>query len=420
MDTKKILILCDLFPPAFGPRMGYLCKYLKALGWTPTVVTEASSDNTFAFLSGNCAVTAVSFYRAKGRIAKRIEWFIFFLLNLFFNYKDRLFYRKAREVAEKEKFNLILCSTYRTFPLGAAMRLARRYNLPLVADLRDIIEQYAGNEYISSSFKTLPFLDRWITAFFKWKSLTRRNKVLRFAGCVTTVSPWHVEVLKKYNPDVELIYNGYDPDIFYPEQIKTEQFVITYTGRLLSLAMRDPSLLFEAVAQLSCEGKISPGDFRIKWYIDNDSEKILLPLVRQYGIMEYMDYPGYIPASEIPALLNRSSVLLQLTNKATGTGPKGLMTTKFFEALAVEKPVLCVRSDEQCLEQAIRETGAGLSARTVEEVKVFLLEKYAEWKQKGYTTVPVKKDIIRKYSRVEQARQFTAIFEELTVPEKRE
>ena len=44
----KLLLICDLFPPAFGPRMGYLCKYLQQTNWHPTVLTEQISDQTFA------------------------------------------------------------------------------------------------------------------------------------------------------------------------------------------------------------------------------------------------------------------------------------------------------------------------------------------------------------------------------------
>ena len=61
----KILILCDMFPPAFGPRMGYLCKYMKRAGWEPVVVTERIDDNTFSFLKGETSVTYVNFFRSK-------------------------------------------------------------------------------------------------------------------------------------------------------------------------------------------------------------------------------------------------------------------------------------------------------------------------------------------------------------------
>ena len=36
---KRLLILCDMFPPAFAPRMGYLCKYLKRSGLEVHVVS---------------------------------------------------------------------------------------------------------------------------------------------------------------------------------------------------------------------------------------------------------------------------------------------------------------------------------------------------------------------------------------------
>jgi hypothetical protein len=54
------------------------------------------------------------------------------------------------------------------------------------------------------------------------------------------------------------------------------------------------------------------------------------------------------------------------------------MTTKFFEAVGVEKPVLCVPNDEGCLAQVIEEVNAGLAANTALEVQDFIKEKYNE------------------------------------------
>ena len=86
------------------------------------------------------------------------------------------------------------------------------------------------------------------------------------------------------------------------------------------------------------------------------------------------------------------------------------MTTKFFEALGVEKPVLCVPSDEECLAQVIKETNAGLAATSTEQIKTFILEKYAEWKQNGYTRQKVNKEIKQQFTRQYQAKQFEQIF----------
>lgn len=75
-----------------------------------------------------------------------------------------------------------------------------------------------------------------------------------------------------------------------------------------------------------------------------------------YPVARYMDFFDYVPASEIPGVLNHSSILLQLANTFASNGPKGFMTTKLFESMAVEKPLLCVKSDESYLEETIRIT----------------------------------------------------------------
>ena len=237
--------------------------------------------------------------------------------------------------------------------------------------------------------------------------------MLQKADFITTISPWHVKQLSKYASHIELIYNGYDPEIFYPVQHVTSQFIITYTGRLISLATRDPLLLFEAIAQLNMERRIDPKQFRIQWYTDAESKHLLLSALKSYSINQFMDFFDYVPATDVPQILNRSSILLQLANKSTHNGPKGFMTTKLFEAMAVEKPLLCVRSDESFLEATINQTHSGLAARTVEEVYNFILQQYLFWKENGYTHIDTNKQAVESFSRKKQAEQFMAIFTKL-------
>lgn len=402
-----------MFPPAFAPRMGYLCKYMKRAGWQPSVVTEQINENMFAFLSNDIPVTYVRYYHYHRPWLYKLEWIVTFLLDLLFRFKDRKMKRTVEKIIRKEQFDAILCSTYRTFPLPAAEEIARKYNLPLVADLRDVIEQYASNEYISKRFHTISWLDTFITRKYKKHLLKHRNQVLRKADCVTTVSPWHTNLLKQYNPNTRLIYNGYDPELFFPAHPQTRLFRLTYTGRILSLAIRDPRPLFEAVRRLDKEGVIEPALFRLTWYIDRHSEKLLQEMAKQFHVEPYMDYFPYIPAHEIPEVLQNSSILLQIANKSDEKGPKGIMSTKLFEAMATEKPLLCVRSDESFLEQTIRETRTGASARTADEAYAFISEKYRQWQQQGYTSVEPDREAVERFSRKKQAEQFMRLFEEL-------
>ena len=85
-----------------------------------------------------------------------------------------------------------------------------------------------------------------------------------------------------------------------------------------------------------------------------------------------------------------------------------MMTTKFYEALGCEKPVLCVPSDESVLAATIRDTNAGIATDNKEEIKQFILEKYHEWQANGYTHQEVRHK--EQFSREYQARQFEELF----------
>ena len=412
---KKILIICDAFPPAFAPRMGYLCKYLPEYGWKPIVMTEYIPQTTYAALAKDCRnVTYINYYQSNNQLIRTVKYAFVFLADFFFGYKDRRMIKIARQQIENHSISIILTSSYRTFPLRTAHRLSRQYKVPLVVDLRDIIEQFPGNEHISKKVAGFELLNRMIANVITGKLYKQRNKVLKDAAFVTTVSPWHVETLRQFARNVQLIYNGFDPDLFVPESVISSKFKITYTGRLMSTGLRDPSLLFEAVSALKTAKKISPDTFRVQFYTDNDSAKTFRQMAWKYQVSDFMDCFGYVPNDKIPEILNESSALLLLTNKSTGEkASKGIMTTKVFEYLAVEKPVLCIRNDEGCLAATIRETQAGLAADRVDQVEQFLLEKYDEWKQNGFTHQQVDRQKVIQFSRKEQANQFLLIFNAL-------
>lgn len=408
---KKVLILCDLFPPAFGPRMGYLCKYLTQSEWTPTVVTERVAPSHFQFLANVCEVHEVDYYTSDIRFIRKLQWICIQILSLLFDYKSHKIYKEAEKLISRNHFNLILCSTYRTFPLPAAESLAEKYGLPLIVDLRDIIEQYSGEEFISHRIPDIPILRKYIINSFKNKNIKTRNRILEKAACVTSVSDWHINFLRQYNKNINLIFNGYDPDIFHPEPVKTSKFIITYTGRVLSTAMRDPSLLFEALRRLTDKGCLSPTICRVLWYVDRESWNIIHAEAEKFNVEDYMEMKGYVTATDIPKILNGSSVLLLLTNKSSGKGPKGVMTTKLFESLAVRKPILCVRNDEGVIEKVLKESNAGIAAETADEVCTFLSKEFISWKEKGYTMSAAREDLLERFSRKEQASQFIQLFE---------
>jgi glycosyltransferase involved in cell wall biosynthesis len=413
---KNVLILCDAFPPAFSPRMGCLCKYLSELGWNPVIIAEYLPQNVYGSRSKPpYDITLVNYFWTPNRVIQKLAYTFVFFADLFFNYKNWVIKKVAKEKLKKYNISLILSSSHRIFPSLAACQLSRQYHIPYLMDLRDIFEQSSHNELISRKITNIKWLNNGIASVITRKLTRQRNKILKRADIVTTVSPWHAETLSRYNKQTHLIYNGYDSELFFPETVNSQQFIITYTGRLLSQEMRDPALLFEAVAHLAAQKLIDPALLRIQFYSDAPSQNMIRPIAEKYGVTSFIDYCELIPYSKIPHLLNSSSILLLLTNKSSETGgPQGIMTTKLFEYLAVEKPILCVRNDEGCLEATIKSTESGLAASTATEAACFIMKKYGEWQQKGFTRQAVNRAAIQPFSRRKQARQFVELFEQLT------
>lgn len=91
---------------------------------------------------------------------------------LFFHYKDKKMAKAASRLLEEGEYAGILCSSYRTFPLPAAQYIAEKYHLPLVIDLRDIVEQYASTNI--SLITSVPFPG--------WIERSRKYSVINYCG----------------------------------------------------------------------------------------------------------------------------------------------------------------------------------------------------------------------------------------------
>lgn len=394
---KRILILCEaIAPPAYSPRVLTLAQYLQDQGWQCTILTEECEQQ--AFDTDICTIYQMPAYH--NLLADKLCYG-----------KDKALYSYSVEKLDMASYDLIFCSTYYYFPLLAAQKLAKRYHLPLVVDLRDIAEQWGKELYFTRRLTPWKRLDYCIGKLYERKQLCMRNRVLKYANAVTSVSPWHKHLLAQYNEHTHLIYNGYDEQLFVAKDVKSEVFQITYMGKLYSTKLRDPRLLFAALRELLSEGQIDQEDLRVLFHVDEAGKGQLQELAQEYEINSVVDIQGYIPRAQILDVMHLSSILLVLTTKSTAEGTHGIMGTKFFENMGVEKPVLCVRSDEECLEQVITETQAGLAATEVEQVKSFVMEKYQEWKQNGYTRQKVKNK--EQFTRQYQAEQFVELFSSL-------
>ncbi len=387
MGAKKILIICDaMTEPLYTPRVRYLCRALEENGFDVELISEKSGGVPFDFLFKH---REIEFYNGG-----KLDWVLKNVASVVYDYKNRWFTRKISEIAERD-YDLVLSSTFHTFGLRAGLKIAKKNGVPLIVDLRDIAEQCEDNEYSRGLASRFAFLGR----LYRSLNIRRRNRVLRQAACLTTVSPWHVSYLKRYNDNVELIYNGYDESMFNGMEVRTDSFDIVYAGKWYGERMQDPTLLFEALRELKTELK----EMRMVWYTNDEVHCELKNRAKEYGVEDIMEIRGFVPNDEVPMLLNAASMVLVLTN----VGTHGIVTTKFFEAMGVEKPVLCLRSDEGVLEDMIKEVNMGWACRNVEEVKKALIQAYEEWKTEGFTKVSVVER--EKFSRKRQTEKMIGL-----------
>lgn len=403
--SKRILILTDsIAPPAYAPRIVSLCRYLSDKGDLCTVFSDC--EQGVQPYKANCGTWYhTAYYQHK---FPRLRY----LADKLFGARERQFQSYIESTVNVAEYDAIFCSTYYFFPLQTTYRLAQKYSKPFIVDLRDIAEQWG--EMPHGERTVIPFrrINKYIYRLFVNHNLNQRNQVLTAANHVVTISPWHRDWLSRYNSSTHLIYNGYDEEEFFPEDIRSDKFIISYSGKIYNLLFRDPRLLFSALQQLLTENKISRKDVELVFHIDQQSISAMQQLAAEYDLADLCHIGGYIPKGQLLPLMHRSAIQLVLTCLSTPNGAHGIMGTKFYEALGMEKPVLCVRSDEECLAQVIKETHAGLAGTDTQQVAKFILEKYREWKKNGFTRQQVQNKHL--FTRQYQSQQIRGLIEGVT------
>lgn len=380
---KSILIFSEAFlPPAYLPRVRYFCSYFVQKGWDVHMVYEASENTDL--IPDDIHTLSIDYYRYKKGILARIEWLFKFFINLIWDYKGYYFEKKSRKFTANREFDIVFTSSCFTFPITTAYKVAKNKNVPLFVDLRDIAEQSPNdNHYIAN--KPPKLFGNIIINIFKRINIKRRNKVLKVATGITTVSPWHVETLSKYNKNTVLIYNGFDESTFFPQPLKTAQFTISYFGRVYNENMRDPRLLLESIRNLADKKLLNASNTVIKWFIDADSKNVIQKLAFEYNVEDFVEYHEFISPDKLNEEMSKSSILLTLSNISTKKQYFGIMTTKFFESIGVNRPILCVPDNNDNLSALIKNSNCGLVSSSLNETEVFIRDKFSEWQLSGYT-----------------------------------
>lgn len=393
---KRVLIISYHFPPrvSIGSQRPYkLAKYLPEFGWEPIVLTVKRPGKTPKgiriietdykdFLNeiklkigfkqeqgiheqlGIAVSTNFNYPTWKSKIIK--------LLREIIAYPDaeRGWYKFAIESASKfllkEKIDAIISTSPPATSHLIARKLKQKYKIPWLADLRDPWAQL----YHDKKFGLIMCFEKRLA-----------SKTLTDADILVTVTIPQVDVLKALFKDKKIFYitNGYDIDDFRVKPTKlTDKFTITHTGTLYN-GERDPSLLFEVVANLIKKNRIKRDLIEIKFY--GSKGDWLIEEIKKYNLEGVVHYYGVMPREEALKRQRESQLLLLL--RLNSVEERGDCPAKLFEYFGAGRPIIGTGGYGGIIEDYLKETNTGKFGENAEVLENILLEYYQEFIEFG-------------------------------------
>jgi glycosyltransferase involved in cell wall biosynthesis len=225
------------------------------------------------------------------------------------------------------------------------LKLKAKLDIKWIADLRD---PWTDLFYIN---------DFYPTKIAKKINSNQERKVLEKADNVFTVSPSLKELFATksscINPDkIVTISNGFDAADFanINAEKSNNRFVITHSGSLST--QQSTNTFFAAIRELIDNNiDISVRLIgRIPEHVEND--------IKQYSVEDYIERIGYVKHEKALELMSASDAFLLII--ANSDNNKGLLSAKYFEYIALKKPILAIGPVDGDLAKIIAETDTGV------------------------------------------------------------
>lgn len=367
-------------------RLRGVAKYLPSFGWQPVVIVPRTSNETVELEGVKVVETDYQDMISKfmptsnkentGRkreVSSRDQTnkFVSKAISLageIFAYPDSMKYWKrpaieaASEIIENEKIDAIISTSSPITAHLIAHDLKKKYNLPWIADLRDL---WNLNPYINHN------------ALRKYFEKRLEMKTFENVDVLTTTTDLAKTTLQGIHPRKKIVpvVSGFDPVDFETTK-QTEQsqkLTLMYAGSLYS-GKRDPSILFDAISQLIDENRIDKNNIILDFYGD---ETNLRELSQKYGITDNVNIHGRITQSEVLQHQMNADILLLISwmNEAEMMFIPG----KVYDCIGCRKPILSIGYKEGSLKDLINKTNIGHHVCNVEECKKAVYDYYTKY-----------------------------------------
>lgn len=423
---KNILVISYYFPPAGGPgvqRVLKFVKYLPEFGVNPIVLTVRNGDfpaedksmqkeipdsvpvyrtpaiepyniyRKFTGKSENHTLpvgllaknenTSVSEYIAKWIRANiflpdaRIGW-IWPVFNL------------GSKIIAKYNIQAIYSSSPPHSLQLTAKMLAQRFNLPWIADFRD---PWTDIYYYQLAPRTT--LARNIDLYLERKVLYTADKVVSVSPSITR------KLAQKIQKDnFGVLYNGYDEDDFIdlqPTVTMPKKFTLSYIGNLKS--NQNPIELwttlqrlikqyddFKSVVELRFTGRIHPR---------------ILETLEHHQLISYTSVEGYVPHSAAISRMQSTAVLLFIIPEAPDN--EGILTGKLFDYLRAGRPLLSLGPPHGDAARVLQDVDAGpmLYPQDGKAIQQRILHLFQMWQANKLENASPASNMIQQFERRE-------------------
>lgn len=423
----KVLIITYYWPPAGGPGVQRLIKWVRLLpqyGWTPLILTVNQGDypaldpGLESQIPANLKVFRTSTLEPFGIYKKIIgqkkedtiptyvlscddrdsagqKFSRWIRANLFIPDArigwNPFLKRVGRRVIRREKPDLILSSSPpHSLQLGAG-KLARMFNLPWIADLRDPWSEAFWEKDLN---RIVP-ANRLNRAFEK--------KVLKKAQAVITVSPGLVNMFEKIASNrYQVIHNGF-MEMNAPA-LPSTRFTILYIGTLSKF--QDPEPLLVALQNL-------PATFQKKIHLRFigrvfESHRERIEQITQI----YSTFESYKPYKSMMNDARTAALLLKI--QAQSGYPDKSIGAKMYDYLAMRKPILVVGGKGGVIDDMVSGTGSGVvfAREDITGILNFLKEKIISLQHNPVITLP-ENDALNRFKTAENVHRLSNLMHEV-------
>ena len=425
---KKLLIITYYWPPAGGSavyRWLKFTKYLREFGWEPLVYTAENGE--YAELDPENAKDIPQGIT----ILKQPIWEPYDLYKKFIGQKKtekvnvgfltekkkpglteavsvwirgNFFIPDARKFWVKPSVKY-LSSWLKENPVDAivssgpphsmhliAMSLKKRFNIPWVADFRD---PWTKIDFYNELHLT------WLA---DRKHHRLEKKVVTTADSIVTVGN---EMRKEFEAlgakKAVTITNGFDTADHVEGYVEMDKkFTLAHFGTVNKA--RNPELLWKVLSELVLENKEFASDLELKFVGRLDSSA--REAIDKYNLSPYLNKIDFLLHKEVLLKQRQSQVLLLLINQTHNAG--GILTGKFFEYLAAERPILAIGPIKGDVADILASSKAGqiIDFDDRSGLKDCILEYYAKYKTGQLQVNPTG---INSYSRYELTRKLAEV-----------